>query len=68
MVKTMIELSKQLFPNKPLYLEVRTWNERAIACYQKAGFVVEGDGFTQKTYDGEGTFYRMIRGSNCWSN
>lgn len=29
------EISKKLYPNKPLYLEVRTWNIRAVKCYQK---------------------------------
>ena len=29
------EISKKLYPDKPLYLEVRTWNIRAVKCYQK---------------------------------
>lgn len=55
------KLSKQLYPNKPLYLEVRTWNKRAINCYKKAGFKIVGDPFEMKTGIGLGTFYRMIR-------
>ena len=35
MTKKTIELSRRLFPNKRLYLEVRTWNERAVRCYEK---------------------------------
>lgn len=29
------KISKKLYPNKPFYLEVRTWNIRAVKCYQK---------------------------------
>jgi len=36
------EISKKLYPDKPLYLEVRTWNIRAVKCYQKAGFRIDG--------------------------
>ncbi len=54
-------ISKELHPDKPLYLEVRTWNERAIRCYQKAGFEIVGEPFEQKTGSGVGTFYRMIK-------
>lgn len=54
-------LSKQRCPGKPLYLEVRTWNERAVRCYQRAGFQIVGVPFTQVTGMGPGTFYRMIR-------
>ena len=53
--------SKQKYPGKPLYLEVRTWNERAVRCYQKAGFVIDGDIIEQETYIGRSTFYRMIK-------
>lgn len=54
-----LELSRSLFPGKPLYLEVRTWNKRAVACYEKAGFRIVGDPIVQATHLGEGTFYRM---------
>lgn len=54
-------LSKQRCPDKPLYLEVRTWNERAVRCYQKAGFRIIGEPFDQVTGMGPGTFYRMVR-------
>lgn len=60
MLKIVIEKCRKLYPNKPLYLEVRSWNKRAITCYQKAGFVIEGDEFVQETSIGIGTFYRMI--------
>ena len=35
MLLIIYEISKKLYPNKPLYLEVRTWNIRAVKCYQK---------------------------------
>lgn len=37
MTEIACTLSRRLFPGKPLYLEVRTWNTRAVRCYQKAG-------------------------------
>lgn len=61
MIERMYAVSKKKFPGKPLYLEVRTWNERAINCYQKAGFVIDGDVIHQETNAGEGLFYRMVR-------
>ena len=54
-------ISKKLYPSKPLYLEVRTWNMRAVNCYKKAGFEIVGESFTMETLMGTGTFYRMIR-------
>ena len=60
MLKMTCEISKKRFPANPLYLEVRTWNARAVACYAKAGFVIDGEPFTQKTGLGEGVFYRMV--------
>ena len=52
--------SRRLFPGKPLYLEVRTWNTRAVRCYQKAGFRIVGEPLRQTTSLGEGLFYRMV--------
>lgn len=57
---TAYKISKELYPLKPLYLEVRTWNKRAINCYKKAGFVIEKK-LRKTTTIGEGEFYRMIR-------
>ena len=59
--QTSIEISKKLYPDKPLYLEVRTWNIRAVKCYQKAGFRIDGQAYELTTGIGTGTFYRMIR-------
>ena len=61
MLSITYEISKKLYPNKPLYLEVRTWNIRAIKCYQKAGFRIDGQAYELTTGIGTGTFYRMIR-------
>lgn len=54
-------ISKELYPNKSFYLEVRTWNKRAINCYLKAGFKIDGEPFEQRTGSGLGTFYRMVK-------
>ena len=55
------EISKRLYPNKPLYLEVRTWNTRAVKCYEKAGFRIDGQAYELTTGIGTGTFYRMVK-------
>ncbi len=60
-IELTCRISKELYPNKPIYLVVRTWNKRAIRCYEKAGFVIDGEPFEQRTYSGIDTFYRMIR-------
>ena len=58
--KTACGLSRQLYPGKPVYLEVRTWNMRAVKCYEKAGFHITGEPIVQTTPIGEGTFYHMV--------
>ena len=60
MTKVACDLSHHLFPGKPLYLEVRTWNTRAVRCYEKAGFQIVGEPVRQTTSVGEGVFYHMI--------
>lgn len=47
-------------PGKPLYLEVRTWNRRAVRCYERSGFRIDGQPFKQKTLSGDGLFFRMV--------
>lgn len=54
-------IAKQRYPAKPLYLEVRTWNARAVRCYEKAGFQIDGEPFEQTTGIGTGVFYRMTK-------
>lgn len=55
------EISSHMNPDKSEYLEVRSWNVRAVRCYEKAGFQIEGAEFEQKTSIGTGKFYRMVR-------
>lgn len=61
MTRMAWEISQTLFPGKPMYLEVRTWNKRAIRCYEKAGFHVVGEPIKQTTSIGDGMFYHMVR-------
>ncbi|MCM0648896.1 GNAT family N-acetyltransferase [Clostridium swellfunianum] len=50
--------SQNRFPNKPVILEVRTWNKRAVNCYESQGFeIIETK--QQKTHIGFGEFYVM---------
>ena len=60
MTRAACELSWKLFPGKSLYLEVRTWNERAVRCYEKAGFRITGEPIHQVTSAGDGVFYHMV--------
>lgn len=61
MVGIACGISQSLFPGKPLYLEVRTWNTRAVRCYEKAGFHITGAPIHQATGAGDGVFYRMVQ-------
>lgn len=60
-IEDCCRISGELYPGKAIYLVVRTWNKRAIRCYEKAGFVIDGEPFEINTYSGIGVFYRMIR-------
>ncbi len=51
--KTVIEAQKR-FPLNEIWVQVRSWNERAIKCYRKSGFVekhreIIHDRFNEKT-------------------
>ncbi|MBQ9458734.1 MAG: GNAT family N-acetyltransferase [Oscillospiraceae bacterium] len=59
MIRAACEIAQKEFGGKPPYLEVRTWNERAVRCYEKAGFQIDGAAFSQTTPLGEGSFFRM---------
>ena len=61
MLQEACSIAETLYPGKPLYLEVRTWNERAIRCYQSVGFQIVGKPYEMKTGSGWDTFYRMTR-------
>lgn len=62
MLKICCETAYGINPDKPLGLQVRTWNKRAIRCYEKAGFVITGDEYELTTPSGKGMFYRMMMG------
>ena len=53
------DLSRRLYPGKPIRLLVRTWNERAVRCYSRAGFRIIGEPVALTTPAGEGEFFRM---------
>ena len=55
-------LSHKFHEGKKLYLEVRTWNKRAVECYKKAGFHIVGDEIKRTNPIGEGLFYHMTEG------
>ena len=60
-LKAVAGITDRLYPSKREYLEVREWNKRAVRCYEKAGFKIEGEAFEQETSIGAGKFYRMTR-------
>lgn len=51
--------ARERFPNKALRLFVRTFNQRAIRCYERAGFHRQGT-VKAKTPTGETVMYDMI--------
>jgi len=53
----LLECEKR-FPNKPVILEVRTWNKRAVNCYRSQGFEIIQTK-VQETKIGFGEFYVM---------
>lgn len=57
-LKSTLELSKEINGDKPVYLEVRTWNQRAVRAYERSGFMIVAT-INQKTKIGDGEFYRM---------
>jgi len=54
-------ICKARYPHKPLYLQVRTWNTRAVKCYENAGFRMDGEPYEMTTGIGTGRFYRMVK-------
>lgn len=55
------EISKERYPEKSLYLEVRHWNIRSVRCYEKSGFHIAGSPFLKETHNGTDWFYRMVK-------
>lgn len=52
-------IAKQQYPMKAIWLEVRSWNLRALKCYQKSGFEIVGEEYENETQHGKDWFYRM---------
>mgnify|MGYP000851662382 CR=1 FL=1 len=57
-IKAFTEWLLRTFPGSTIYMEVRTWNNRAIECYKKCGYEIAEE-FVWRTPIGEGTFYRL---------
>lgn len=57
--KLALDKCKINYPNKPVILEVRTWNTRAINCYKSQGFEIM-EVKHQETCIGKGEFYVMV--------
>lgn len=57
-MKTLKQQCSMMYPDKKIVLEVRSFNERAIRCYKKAGFKVVGT-YKKDTPIGHGEFIRM---------
>lgn len=57
------DCARERFPNKPLRLFVRTFNQRAIRCYERAGFRRQGI-IKADTPTGEAEMYDMILEGN----
>lgn len=60
---TIMEILKgkcrELYSSKEISLEVRSFNERAIKCYKKAGFKVK-EIYRKNTPIGDGEFIKMV--------
>ena len=52
-------LCTMLYPGKTLILQVRSWNIRAIKCYEKAGFSFVGQPYELTTPSGKDEFINM---------
>lgn len=59
-VKMACELSHKQYPARKVAIEVRSWNIRAIKCYEKAGFTISGSPIVRTTPIGKGEFYYMV--------
>lgn len=61
MLNIICDLAKQQYPNENIYLEVRTWNKRAIHCYEKVGFRIVGKPYLHLFSTGPVLFYEMMK-------
>lgn len=51
-LKHSIQRAKSIYPDSKIWLQVRSWNKRAIRCYEKVGFKIVNNIVTQD-YKGE---------------
>ncbi|MBQ8658477.1 MAG: GNAT family N-acetyltransferase [Clostridia bacterium] len=58
-VNATVELARREYRSGIFYLEVRSWNVRAIKCYEKCGFQIVGDLYFKEISDEKISFYRM---------
>ena len=58
-IKLSVEYLLTHYPTKEIFLEVRTWNMRAVNSYKKAGFAIVKT-IERETRIGKGLFYRMV--------
>lgn len=56
---SLLEIKKR-YPNHQLFLEVRSWNKRAIKAYQKVGFKISGEVIKKDRLGNETKFTEMI--------
>ncbi|MEC9489102.1 MAG: GNAT family N-acetyltransferase [Halanaerobium sp.] len=57
-MKLLVEEAGRRYPGCQVALEVRTFNLRAISCYQDVGFAIK-DRYQKDTLNGGGIFYLM---------
>ncbi len=57
-IKMALDECSKRYENKPIILEVRSWNKRAIKCYESQGFKIVKIK-KQETYAGFGEFFVM---------
>ncbi|MBQ8604591.1 MAG: GNAT family N-acetyltransferase [Oscillospiraceae bacterium] len=67
-LKQACKIAERLYPDSQICLQVRSWNIRAIKCYEKAGFAIQGPPFTQVTGVGAGEFYLMVKNNTVCGN
>jgi RimJ/RimL family protein N-acetyltransferase len=58
LMKIILDLCNHIYPGRKLLLEVKTFNNRAIKCYEKVGFKIV-DTITKITPNGKDEYYKM---------
>ncbi|WP_297639850.1 GNAT family N-acetyltransferase [uncultured Clostridium sp.] len=60
-MELLVQKCRELYKNKKIVLEVRSFNKRAIKCYKKIGFEIKKT-YKKETPMGSGEFIRMEYG------